>query len=259
MYFREWIEYHRMIGVDHFYLYNNGSTDLFEQALKPYIKAGIITLIHWPDHLKYYFLEESEKDSLWALSTQVPAYENAVKNRAINETKWLVFLDVDEYLVFPKEDLKLLIKKYDEYPAVSLVSDHFDCSNFAHVLPRRKLLIETVELAALPERHPQKEVTKTIFKPDECLGFTWPPYECIFKDERSAIKLKKNEARINHYVNRYKGRLNMEKRKEVLRVDHRLLSENEANELLREGYEIEDQERAIQHYVPKLLKRLGLH
>ena len=27
MYMKEWIEYHRIIGVDHFYLYNNFSSD----------------------------------------------------------------------------------------------------------------------------------------------------------------------------------------------------------------------------------------
>ena len=30
-YLKEWIEYHRLIGVEHFYLYNNGSTDNYDE------------------------------------------------------------------------------------------------------------------------------------------------------------------------------------------------------------------------------------
>src|SRR4029077_12293973 len=48
-YFREWLEYNLLIGVDHFYLYNNGSTDESASILEPYIQKGVVTLIDWPD------------------------------------------------------------------------------------------------------------------------------------------------------------------------------------------------------------------
>ena len=41
LYLAEWIEYHRIIGVDHFYLYDNLSDDYHEAILEPYIRAGI--------------------------------------------------------------------------------------------------------------------------------------------------------------------------------------------------------------------------
>ena len=37
---QEWIEYHHLIGIEHFYLYNNNSTDNYEEVLKPYIDKG---------------------------------------------------------------------------------------------------------------------------------------------------------------------------------------------------------------------------
>ena len=43
-YLKEWIEYHRLVGVDHFYLYNLGSTDRYLNVLRPYIKEKIVTL-----------------------------------------------------------------------------------------------------------------------------------------------------------------------------------------------------------------------
>ncbi len=39
-YFEEWLEYHLMIGVDHFYLYNNFSEDNYYEILEKYIKSG---------------------------------------------------------------------------------------------------------------------------------------------------------------------------------------------------------------------------
>ena len=47
-YLREWLEYHMMIGVEHFYMYNNCSDDDYLTILKPYIDDNIVTLIDWP-------------------------------------------------------------------------------------------------------------------------------------------------------------------------------------------------------------------
>ena len=45
---KEWIDYHTIVGVDHFYLYNNNSDDNYKEVLEPYIRQGIVTLIEWP-------------------------------------------------------------------------------------------------------------------------------------------------------------------------------------------------------------------
>ena len=51
---KEWLDYHIVVGVDHFYLYNNNSDDNFREVLEPYIKDGIVTLIEWPyDHSQF--------------------------------------------------------------------------------------------------------------------------------------------------------------------------------------------------------------
>lgn len=250
---KEWIEYHRLVGVDHFYLYDNGSNDCFMDVIQSYIKEGVVTLISWPDFLN----ERAENhDEMWALSTQTAAYENAARIRAVNETKWLVFVDVNEFLI-PGEVNKLtdILEKYQDCAAVTISSDFFDASN-VDTIPRRKLVVQAVELTA-PELNPPKEVAKTIFKPVLCKGFTWPPYQCHFKGPQATVKLKKSELSINRYINRFRGFLNFARRKEKLNIDSRMLTEEERAELLNEGYEIEDKEYAIQRFIPWLLKKLG--
>ena len=74
-YIKEWIEFHRIVGVEHFYLYNNGSTDRIYKVLRPYIRQGIVTLVEWPERIKNV---PEDQAYLWSLSTQVPAFENAI-------------------------------------------------------------------------------------------------------------------------------------------------------------------------------------
>src|SRR5579863_4859830 len=113
-----------------------------------------------------------------------------------------VILDVNEYLVFPEAfKIRDILEKYAEFPGVVLPCDYFDVSA-KKTYPKRKLLIETLELVKAPEYNPHHCVTKVIFKPEKCCGFTWPPYKVRFADQQHAIAVSKREMRINHYVNR---------------------------------------------------------
>ena len=45
---REWIEFYLMMGVDHFIVYDNNSTDYPLDILQSYIDQNVITYIPWP-------------------------------------------------------------------------------------------------------------------------------------------------------------------------------------------------------------------
>lgn len=80
-YLREWVEFNHLVGVDHFYLYNNNSTDNYLEVITPYIESGLVTLVQWPHDQK-----------------QMEAYMDGIK-RFSSETKWLGFIDIDEFIV----------------------------------------------------------------------------------------------------------------------------------------------------------------
>ena len=96
---KEWIEFHKMIGIEHFYLYNNKSDDNFEEVLQPYVNGGLITLIDWPYE-----------------QAQIAAYQNFYETYR-HETQWVSFLDIDEFFC-PKYSKTLLewLLKSDKYP-----------------------------------------------------------------------------------------------------------------------------------------------
>ncbi len=100
-YFKEWIEFHRIVGADHFYLYDNNSSDDFEAVLAPYIEKGIVTLIHWPEE-----------------HAQTKGFEDCIK-RFRGESDWIGFIDVDEFLVpVEEESLVTFLDRFARRPAV---------------------------------------------------------------------------------------------------------------------------------------------
>jgi hypothetical protein len=246
---KEWIEYHLLVGVDHFYLYNNNSVDSYFNVLSPYLEKELVTIIYWPD-----CLSENERDPHWALSTQLSAYEHAIYTFK-NSTKWMVFLDVNEFLVPANKTVRDVLRNFDQFPGVILKEECFDASRI-DILPVRKLLVETLELTAPVQSYKNKE--KMIFKPELCEGSSWMPYRCNFQKNQPPGFVSHSELRINQYQNRYRGALNREKRKEKLSMDIREISYEAAIELMKQGYEFEDREQAIYKFIPRLLENMEI-
>lgn len=98
---KEWLEYHLMIGVEHFYLYQNNSTDPYQQVIAPYQKRGLITLTEWPEY-----------------PGQYSAYMHWYQNYR-HETKWVSFIDADEFLCPTKAtSLHNTLQQYEKYPVI---------------------------------------------------------------------------------------------------------------------------------------------
>lgn len=98
---KEWLDYHLTIGIDHFYLYDNNSTDDYRSIVQPYIEKGLVTLIHWPHQ-----------------QAQAQCYKNCLETYK-NESNWITYIDADEFIVPRHEtDIKTWIKRYDKYPAI---------------------------------------------------------------------------------------------------------------------------------------------
>ena len=251
-YLKEWIEYHRLIGVDHFYLYENNSKDKYRVALNPYIKKGIVTLISWPD---YFESHAGEFEPQWVLSTMVSAYEHAIRFQAVGETKWLTILNINEFLLPSNgETLTQLLERYENYPGIILSSYSYDSSK-RHPISKNSLIIEAACLTHSPKTIPFNVVEKTIFKPEKCASFTWPPIKYKFKEKELAKTVSCYEARVNSYWNR--GYSTIQASKHKLLIDHRTFLEEELNQILDQGYEIEDREKQIHQYIPELRKKMG--
>ena len=82
-YLKEWLDYHLLAGVDHFYLYDNESPDNQAEVAKPYVEAGLVDYFFTPGK-----------------AVQMFAYLDAVK-RFKFFSRYMAFIDGDEFL-YPK-------------------------------------------------------------------------------------------------------------------------------------------------------------
>lgn len=91
-YLVEWIEYHRIVGVSHFFLYNNYSHDHFWEVLKPYVDRGIVELFDVP-------FDSNEYNDFAATHNfvQVCCYNHAI-SLSRNYNTWLAIIDADEFV-----------------------------------------------------------------------------------------------------------------------------------------------------------------
>ena len=85
-YLPEWIEFHRLVGVERFFLYDNLSSRWRQGGLEPWVRAGVVSI--------------SDCSIPLGQGGQGWAYADALR-RARGRTRWLAFIDVDEFLFSP--------------------------------------------------------------------------------------------------------------------------------------------------------------
>lgn len=256
---REWIEFHALLGVEHFWLYNNSSEDDYLTVLEPYIASGLVELINWPS--------TSEEDwNRFTYTTQPLAYSDALiraKSKA-QLTKWLLIIDTDEFL-FPVEHYYLwdcLEECFSDCPGICVNWQLYGTSQVAKVDPGQ-LMIEQLVYKA-PIDYVRHNHFKCIVQPACTIGCNNPHF-CLYKEGLCHVSTDHEELgmyathvlldklRINHYWTRDEDYV---QRVKVPRY-HKWTQNGEVV-----YYIIPDLNRiyddAIAKYVPALRRRLGL-
>jgi hypothetical protein len=102
-YLYEWIEFHRLVGVERFFLYNNGDRETHREMLEPYVEDGVVVLTEWPE-----------------FPPQVGAAKDCIA-RYREDSRWIAFVDTDEFLFSatgrPVSDV---LRDYEEHPGVGV-------------------------------------------------------------------------------------------------------------------------------------------
>ena len=156
LYIDEWIKYHVCIGVDHFFLYDNGSTDNTHTIINHYIESGLITFTDYPGK-----------------AMQISAYNDAIRKHG-KDCKYMAFIDGDEF-IFPmnKEDnivplIDKLLKQDSKAGGLAINWREFGSSGYDTTPTQGGVLDNYVNRA--PEFELGNACIKTICKPS-CVAY----------------------------------------------------------------------------------------
>ena len=102
-YFQEWIEWHKKLGVEKFYIYDNESTDNTKEILDPYINSGLVEYVYWKGSRQ-----------------QLPVYDDCLEKHRF-DAHWLAVIDLDEFIV-PVKDKTIpeFLHRFENFSAVEI-------------------------------------------------------------------------------------------------------------------------------------------
>ena len=131
-YLREWVEFHRLVGVERFYLYDNESRDDHRDVLEPYVDSGLVELTEWPVPVV---------GGTGRPSGIMRAFDDCIE-RHRRDSRWIAFLDIDEFLFTPTEiPFPRLLSEYEQWPGVFASRAEYGTSG--HVSKPAGLTIES--------------------------------------------------------------------------------------------------------------------
>jgi hypothetical protein len=235
----EWLTFHSYVGVDRFYLFDDGSTDNFSEVLEPWVLAGRVKLFsaHGRKQKKVY---------------------NYCLRRARFKTMWLAFIDIDEFLFAPND--QDLVQVLDEFRGCAGVlvrwvlfgsSGHFERPStsviksftrsagpeidvdfeveykFRRAVPNAKVTATTYQGKSI--LNPRRVLHMKIHSPKFWLGNLVNESGSIFKRSQKSSFARMNyfkntpvkKLRINHYWSRSLSELTSKVRRRVEGSFHR--------------------------------------
>lgn len=256
-YLREWIEYHKLVGVERFYFYDNESDDNTKEVLSPYIKDGSVVYHFLPNH------------PITNTVPQMEAYGDAVfKYRS--RVRWMALIDIDEFIVpVEKDSIAEFLTDYEQFPAVAINWLPFD-SNGHEKKPKEHGGLVTANYTRVRKNQegPQERMVKSIVNPKFVVNITSPHYAVYYKN-RTAVtenfEVAKGGAtafhstkkiRVNHYRTKsreeYIDRVTKNQKGNSIGIGYKLEEEN----LNFKGDTTED--FVIQRFVPQLKRILKI-
>jgi hypothetical protein len=154
-YLVEWVAFHKLVGVERFFLYDNGSSDHHLDVLDPYLEEGTVVLHEWPEIL-----------------SQEAVYNDCLGHHR-EDARWIAFIDVDEFLFSPLNvPVSQVLADYEDAPGVGVNWVNFGTSGHRETPPG--LVTENFLYA---NRNPKaRRVIKSVVDPSRTLRCENPHY-----------------------------------------------------------------------------------
>jgi len=210
-YVREWVEFHSLVGVDKFIIFDNDSTDSLQAALDGTIAEVIIIRWppeHWPSGNPHEERCQGYKDGKyrdeWAYSyCQTAAFHECI-HRERGHSRWIAAVDVDEFFMpsYSENGLRTLqdaLEPYDYMHGISLSAFTYGTNHRMLPIAAGELMIETHILRG-NDAGVDKEFVDPL-KADTYYCVHWAHYTDLLWNNKimRTIPRQRSPIRFNHY------------------------------------------------------------
>lgn len=189
----EWIAHHRLLGIDHFYLYDNDPRQPLRDILS--LHRDYVTIRPW--------LVDHDDARYPGRTKQLKAYQHCLDHDAA-KYDWITFIDGDEFIILDQDgDLKAFLADFRDYDLIALNWHVF--GHNGHYDNPPGLVIESLTRRMQEPR----AITKSLSRPDAIASLD--VHLCRLKKGRRRVDANKNayrealypgktrRAHINHY------------------------------------------------------------
>jgi hypothetical protein len=252
-YIREFVAFHKLVGVDHMLIFMDGGFDRpTHDAIHDFIATGFVKLISWPRFIK-------------DRNNQFLAYQYAVAEMR-GKTTWLAMIDADEFLFAPTSaDLKSELRRLEHLSALAVYSHTFGTGGVDHI-PEGGLVTETLTKRGSRD-HFKNRTQRTIAKP-EAVRAIRSANTCVLKgtfflgwDEAGVAVKATGEAghpsqalRINHYFTRAEADLRIKLERQYFGKSKRHTKMDTKRAEASDGSLSVEDDFALAPYLPDLKK-----
>ena len=247
-YLEEWIEFHRMVGFDHFFLYDNDGGEEARAILAGYMDQGLITLHPWTH------LDGTSRDTVTRFGGRDKnhmAFSHAA-TRHRDECEWLMKIDLDEFLMpIEGESVVPLIDRHGGEKIKGIEIPRINFGDGGHRKRPDGLVIESYTRRE-EKISDHKDLANTSFLTNNdyknsahSWGYRWASSGRLVR--RSQIK----DLRINHYYTK--------SLEECMERQNMMSTRPETEaEFIRQNIKLNEKEdTAMFRFVPEIKKRIA--
>lgn len=185
-YLEEWLNYHILVGIQHFYLYNNDSEDI-EKSQKIINKfSDKITLNH-----------------INGTNRQYDVYNHCINTYKNN--RWIAMIDLDEFLVPNEADIKSLLCRYEYFPGLGINWLMFGSNGHENVIDNNYSVINRFTRCSIVEEKEDYSLSSTIFNANSHIKSIVDPNRTINFSNPHFAKYKNSELACDENYNIISG------------------------------------------------------
>ena len=244
---KEWLAYHSLLGVEHFYIYDNMS------------KIPIATLLEGFADARRVTVRRIEGKAL-----QTTAYQHCLEEFGPS-CVWLGFIDIDEFIcLMPDRDLRVFLSEFEPYGGIGVSWDMF--SSAGHISRPSGPVIKNYTMRLL--RRSDTIHYKTILRPSRATKplnahtFQYAPCTMAVTEDHSPIPAespfafsRRTRIKLNHYF--FRSRQDYAEKLARGRADIRRTDTRSMDAFMEQESAPQEEDTCILRHVPALEKALG--